>query len=57
MNTVEMKLPSLRLTQSQKSRGYGALTYHLKLMLLATFDEKSLAKDRLKIKANDCKQK
>ena len=56
LNTVELILPTLRLTQPQKSRGYAALTNHLKLRLLSTFDEKSLAKDRLKNEANDGKQ-
>ena len=47
MNTVELKLPTLRPTQAQKSRGYAALTNHLKPRLMSTFDEKSLAKSRL----------
>ena len=56
LNTAELILPTLRLTQPQQSRGYAALTNHLKLRLLSTFD-KSLAKKRLKIEANDGKKK
>ena len=55
LNTVEIILPTLRLTQTQKSRGYAALTNHLKLRLLSTFDEKSLAIDKLKNEVNDGK--
>ena len=57
LNTDELILPTLRLTQPQKSRGYAALTNHLKLRLLSTSDEKSLAMNRLKNEANDGKQK
>ena len=57
VNTVEMILPTLRLTQPQKSRGYAALTNHLKLILLSAFDEKSLAENRLKNEVNDGKKK
>ena len=57
LNTVELTLPTLRLTQPQKSKGYAALTNHLKLRLLSTFDEKLLAKDRLRNEENDGKQK
>ena len=57
MNTVELKQTTLRLTQPQKSKGYAALTNHLKQRLLSLFDEKSLARDRLKNEANDGKQK
>ena len=57
LNTVELILLTPRLTQPQKSRGYVALTNHLKLRLLSTFDEKSLAKDRLYNEANCGKQK
>ena len=55
--TVQLILPTLRLTQPQKSRGYAALTNHLKVRLLSTFNEKSLVKDRLKNEASDGKQK
>ena len=47
MNTVELQLPTLRLTQPQKSTGYAAVTNRLKLRLLSTLEEKSLAKGRL----------
>ena len=57
LNTVELILPTLHLTQPQKSRGYAALSNHLKLRLLSAFDQKSLAKDRLKNEANDGKEK
>ena len=57
LKTVELTLPNLRLTQPQKSKGYAALTNHLKLRLLSTFDGKLLAKDRLRNEANDGKQK
>ena len=57
LNTVELILPTLRLTQPQKSRGYAAFPNHLKLRLLSTFDEKLFAMDRLKNEANDGKQK
>ena len=55
--TVQLILPTLRLTQPQKSRGYAALTNHLKVRLLSTFNEKSFVKDRLKNETSDGKQK
>ena len=57
MKTVELKLQTPHLTKLQKSRGYAALTNHVKQRLLSIFDEKSIAKDRLENEANDGKQK
>ena len=57
MITVEVKLPTLCLTQPQKSKCYAALINHLKQMLQSLIDEKSLGKDRLKNEANEGKQK
>ena len=57
LNAVELILPTLRLTRPQESKGYEALTNHLEPRLLSTFDEKSLANDRLENEANDDKQK
>ena len=57
LKTVELKLPTLRLAQPPKSKGYAALTNHPKQRSLSLFDKKSLDEDRLKNEAIDGKQK